>query len=71
MPRTDSARRASRNENAGTRLKLCSRCAVRLARHRVNGDRLCCDCYVGRGYPPAEWHPDCMAAAAELRKARE
>jgi hypothetical protein len=68
MPTTDSARRASRNENAGTRQKLCSRCSVRLARHRVNGDRLCCHCYVGRGYPPATWHPDCVAAAAAFRK---
>jgi hypothetical protein len=41
---------------------------VRLARHRVNGDRLCCHCYVRRGYPPATWHPECVAAAAARRK---
>jgi hypothetical protein len=30
----------SRRENAGKRLKLCSRCNQRLARHRVKDDRL-------------------------------
>jgi len=65
-----SASRASRRKNAGSRQKLCSRCSVRLARHQVNGDRLCCHCYVGRGYPPAEWHPECLAAASASKKAR-
>jgi hypothetical protein len=65
---TGEARRQSRRERAGTRAKLCSRCSIRVARHHVGSDRLCCHCYVGRGYPPADWHPECLAAAAALRE---
>jgi hypothetical protein len=44
-------------ENVGMRKKPCSRCGV-----------LCCECCVRRGYPPAEWHPGCMAAARRAQK---
>jgi hypothetical protein len=60
----NEARRQRRRENAGKRLKLCARCGQRLARHRANDVRLCCECYVRAGHEPAQWHPDCMAAAA-------
>jgi hypothetical protein len=68
--KTDEAQRKRRRENAGKRLKLCSRCNQRLARHRVKDDRLCCECYVAAGHEPADWHSDCMAAAAALVGAR-
>jgi hypothetical protein len=66
----DDTKRQRRRENGGKRQKLCSRCSMRAARHQVGGDRLCCQCYVGGGYLPAEWHPDCVAAAAALREAK-
>jgi hypothetical protein len=65
----NEARRQRRRENAGKRLKLCSRCGQRLARHRAKDVRLCCECYVDAGYEPADWHPDCRAAYA-IRKTR-
>jgi len=30
--------------------------------HRVSDFALCCKCYVWNGGPPADWHPDCLAA---------
>jgi hypothetical protein len=48
----NEARRQRRRENAGKRLKLCSRCGQRLARHRAKDVRLCCECYVDAGYEP-------------------
>jgi hypothetical protein len=65
----NEARRPRRRENAGKRLKLCSRCSQRLARHRAKDVRLCCECYVDAGYEPADWHPDCRTAYA-IRKTR-
>jgi hypothetical protein len=70
MSRKASAEtRQSRREYVGTRGYRCCKCWQHLARHRVNGDRLCCECYVKAGHAPADWHPDCMAAAAALRDA--
>jgi hypothetical protein len=65
---TGEARCQSRLERVGICAKLYSRCSIRVARHHVGSDRLCCHCYVGRGYPPANWHPECLVAAAALRK---
>jgi hypothetical protein len=64
-PNGDEVRRQRRRENAGKRLKLCSRCSLRLARHRVKGARLCYECY-----EPADWHPDCRAAYAIIKTRR-
>ncbi len=51
--------------------RICARCGERPARHTIfrNGgvpeeEALCCICYVNAGNPPADWHPDCMEAAA-------
>ena len=66
----DEARQRSRRENAGKRLKICAQCSQRLARHFVNGKRLCCYCYVAAGQQPADWHPECMAAAGALGEAK-
>jgi hypothetical protein len=66
----NEAHRQRRRENAGKRLKICARCSERLARHHVNGDRLCCECYVKAGHAPADWHPECMEAAAALEEAK-
>ena len=71
MPKTDEAQRTRRREKAGARLKLCIQCSQRLARHNVSGKRLCCECYVGAGHEPADWHPECMAATAALRKSHQ
>ena len=61
---TDPDIRQKRRENAGKRMKLCSRCSQDMARHRADdGTRLCCKCHVAAGYIPAEWHPECMVAA--------
>jgi hypothetical protein len=68
-PKAADESRLQRRENAGKRLKQCSRCKRRLARHRVKDARLCCECYVAGGHEPADWHPDCMAAYAALRRA--
>ena len=48
----NEAQRRHRRDNAGKRLKLCSRCNQRLARHRVKDGRLCCECYVGARNEP-------------------
>jgi hypothetical protein len=64
----NEVRRQRRRENAGKRLKLCSRCNQRLARHRLKDARLCCECYVRAGHPPADWHPECVAAAAIIAR---
>jgi hypothetical protein len=56
-----------RREDVDARGLPCSRCRRHLARHRVHGTRLCCECYVRAGYEPASWHPECMAAAAPRR----
>jgi hypothetical protein len=52
-------------------LPLCSRCGVRRALHRCLQPPtvmlLCCRCYIDDGNPPADWHPECVAAF-EARK---
>ena len=40
----------------------CQDCEVMNANHTVGNRRMCCDCYVADGNPPADWHPTCMAA---------
>ena len=37
--------------------------------HRAGEKRLCCKCYIEAGYPPADWHPKCMAAYAKINGA--
>jgi hypothetical protein len=58
----NEARRQRRRENAGKRLKLCSRCNQRLARHRGKEGRLCCSATWTRGRSPqtgisTAWRP--------------
>jgi hypothetical protein len=65
----DEARRQSRRENAGTHRYYWCHKGSRRARHRGNG-WLCCECHVKAGHQPAEWHPECMAAAAALERAK-
>jgi len=67
----NEARHQARRENVGKRLKICAQCSKRLARHSADGKRLCCYCYVAAGNEPADWHPECMAAAAALRDASD
>lgn len=47
--------------------RVCYNCAKDWASHTVtNGghtEYFCCACYVAAGNPPADWHPDCMAAS--------
>jgi hypothetical protein len=62
----DQASRQTRRERVIARGN-CVKCRQRAGRHRVNGERLCCECYVGAGHEPAEFHPECMTAAANLR----
>jgi len=44
----------------------CSYCKKNDASHKLwKADAyviLCCECYVGAGYPPADWHSACMKA---------
>jgi hypothetical protein len=63
--KTDEGRRQTRREQVIARGK-CVKCSQRAGRHLVNGERLCCECYVGAGHEPAEFHPECTAAAAAL-----
>jgi len=70
MTRGDETLRQRRRDNMGKRLKLCSRCNQRLARHSVNGEQLCCYCYVAAGRQPADWHPECMVAAGGVAEAK-
>jgi hypothetical protein len=66
----DEARHQRRRENAvagGYWSHQCQQCHRRWARHRDNG---CCECHVKAGRQPAEWHPECLAAAAALREAK-
>jgi hypothetical protein len=63
MSRKDESRRQSRRENVGTGGYPCHKCRQQLARHKVNGILLCCECNVAAGHQPADWHPDCMVAA--------
>jgi hypothetical protein len=62
----DEAIRQSRRDRVIARGK-CVKCCQRAGRHSVNGARLCCECYVSAGHEPAEFHPECMAAAAALK----
>ena len=39
----------------------CEQCHQAVARHRVDGVRYCCKCYIRAGFDPADWHPDCVA----------
>jgi hypothetical protein len=64
---TDAARHQRRRESVGTNGYRCRKCGQPAARHRVNGEWLCCKCYVRAGYQPAEWHPECMEGYA-IRK---
>jgi hypothetical protein len=64
----DEARRQRRLENVDALEYPCRNCRRPLGRHRVNGSWLCCECHVKAGHQPAEWHPECMAAAAALGK---
>src|ERR1035437_2798796 len=52
---------------------MCSKCGVRQASHRTLDARgtieLCCECHVGEGNSPADWHPRCMAAYEAKRVA--
>jgi hypothetical protein len=64
----DEARRERRRENVGINGYMCRRCQKRVGRHLADGARLCCRCYVFAGHEPAEWHPECMEAAAVLGK---
>lgn len=46
---------------------VCSNGDGRAVMHKVwradTGERrLCCECHVGEGAPPADWHPLCMEA---------
>jgi hypothetical protein len=67
----DEARHQRRRENAGNGYGYsCGMCERPSARHRYLGQWLCCMCHVKAGYQPAEWHPECMAAAAALREAK-
>jgi len=68
MPVKPAAQRERRRERTSQRGK-CVNCQ-RLGPHLVNGWRMCCHCYVRAGHEPAEWHPECMAAAAALRDAK-
>lgn len=49
-------------------LRICDECGNRSSRHRILPSRdnseihLCCKCFVGRGFPPADWHLECMMA---------
>lgn len=48
----------------------CDRCRKRPAMHTVcrpKTERICCQCYVEEGYPPADWHPECMKAYKRSR----
>ena len=62
--RTDEARRQSRRERVLAH-------GMRARRHRVSGKWLCCECYVNAGNEPAEFHSECMAAAAALKDASD
>lgn len=46
---------------------VCAKCRVRPPSHTIwqRGEKrtLCCECYVGEGNPPADWHDGCMRAA--------
>jgi hypothetical protein len=56
------ALQTARQVRARTR-RRCINCGHSVTRHSVEGLRLCCECYIGAGYAPAEWHPECMTAA--------
>ena len=47
--------------------RVCCRCGGR-ARHMVGGSCVCCRCYVEAGYPPSDWHEDCMKAYEDKKK---
>jgi hypothetical protein len=64
----DQASRQTRRERMIARGK-CVKCSQRAGRHLVSGERLCCECYVNAGHEPAEFHPECISAAAALRDA--
>lgn len=41
--------------------KLCTKCRVNPSNHRVGMSQyLCCACYIDEGFPPADWHEECM-----------
>jgi hypothetical protein len=64
----DQASRQIRRDRVIARGK-CVKCSQRSGRHLVNRERLCCECYVSAGHEPAEFHAECMTAAAALRDA--
>jgi formylmethanofuran dehydrogenase subunit E len=44
----------------------CDQCGKNPSMHMVGEKNLCCSCYVDKGYPPADWHPDCMKRHGEI-----
>lgn len=51
---------------------VCDKCGERESLHlsALENRHLCCECYVGEGNPPADWHEACLNAA-ELKKVQE
>lgn len=39
------------------------------ASHTMGDKRMCCDCYVREGNPPADWHAGCMRTWKSIKKA--
>ena len=47
--------------------ETCVVCTEKPSNHMVGDRRLCCDCYVDEGHPPADWHRGCMARYERIR----
>lgn len=45
--------------------KRCRHCGKHAA-HRIGDEYECCECYVGAGNPPSDWHPMCMEIKAKM-----
>lgn len=49
----------------------CDKCRDHQAMHSDGDRRLCCECYVKEGNPPADWHSMCMAVYHELARSQK
>ena len=48
-------------------IEKCDNCGNPETKHTVGAVRWCCECYVRAGYPPADWHYNCMRVFKELK----
>jgi hypothetical protein len=64
VSKADGKRRIPKNMD----YQLCTKCGINKASHHIfmagGESNLCCKCHIAEGGVPADWHKECMDAAA-------